>query len=362
VTSKPWFERSGLGHVPRLCDDAAVTDRRQVGASRLERLGFGCVKLGSASNATSTVSAKRLIRAAVHTGITFFDTADAYGSGTSERILGSALRSDRSKVVVATKGGYLFRDRSRLERGARLLLGPALARRRSAHSAPTTGPGLAMRTRYDAQDFTPAYLRRAVDASLHRLQTDYIDVYQVHGPSSLCTDETLELMDELIRVGKIRKFGVGLEGLYNAPDWLQVRNVTSLQVPFGILDPEARAMFSAAHQADVDLIARGVFGSGLFNEVRTRDSAAQHDPNDAKRDLVDGIRLLAHEAGVKPHQVAVWWVLAQRAITTMLIGINSVDHLQSTVAYVMSASPPEGLLTRVEQLVETHAARGEGTA
>ena len=90
-------------------------------------------------------------------------------------------------------------------------------------------------------------------------------------------------------------------------------------------------MFSTAQHAGVNLVARGVFGSGLFNEKRSRDDSEDHDPNEAKRDLVDGIRLLADGAGVTPHQVAVWWVLAQPAVTTMLIGINSVEHLQSTV-------------------------------
>lgn len=326
---------------------------------QIERLGFGCVKLGSSSNANG-VSAKRLIRAAVHAGITFFDTADAYGSGTSERILGDALHSDRSNVVVATKGGYLSRDRSRLERAVRSLLGPVVARRRSAHSG--MRPGLVVRTQYAAQDFTAAHLRRAVDASLRRLRTDYIDLYQLHGPSSLCADETLGLMDELIRAGKIREFGVGLEQLESAAAWLEVRNCSSVQLPFGILDPEARTMLAAAEQADVKLIVRGVFGSGLFNEVRSHPSSDTHDPNDAKRELVDGVRSLADEAGVTAHQVAVWWVLAKPAITRMLVGINSVDHLQSTVQYATSPAPPDGLLTSVDELIELNGVRGvEGT-
>jgi aryl-alcohol dehydrogenase-like predicted oxidoreductase len=114
-------------------------------------------------------------------------------------------------------------------------------------------------------------------------------------------------------------------------------------------------MFEAAGRGDVNLIARGVFGSGLFNETRSRDGAEHHDPNDAKRDLVDGIRLLAEQAGVMPHQVAIWWVLAQPEVTTMLIGINSVEHLQSTVSYVTAPSPPEGLLASVDQLIKSAA-------
>ncbi len=224
----------------------AVADRRESDDSQLVRLGFGCVKLGSMSQAAGRPATKRLIREAIHSGVRFFDTADAYGAGTSERILGAALGSDRSNVIVATKGGYVFRDRSRLVRATRRILAPALGRARAIQSArSSTAPQASTtRTAYAAQDFTPSYLRAAVDDSLRRLRTDYIDVYQLHGPSSLCTDETLQLMeraracrqDPRVR-GRART--TGQRGV-----WLNLENLSRLQVPFGILDPEAREQCS----------------------------------------------------------------------------------------------------------------------
>ncbi|MGZ4671616.1 MAG: aldo/keto reductase [Ilumatobacteraceae bacterium] len=327
------------------------------GDSQLARFGFGCVKLGSMSRASGGPATKRLIREAIHSGVTFFDTADAYGAGTSERILGAALGSDRSKVIVATKGGYLFRDRSRFERSARRILAPTLGAVRSirsARAATATHPS-ATRAGYAAQDFTASYLRRAVDNSLSRLKTDYIDVYQLHGPSSVCPDETLQLMADLIRVGKIRAFGVGLERLDKIDEWLQVENLSSLQVPFGILDPEAREMaFPAAEQAGVHLIVRGIFGGGLFNANPSPDGT---DPNDAKLHVVQSLRLLADSAGTTPHQLAVWWVLAQKAVTRMLVGVNSMDHLRSTVRYVTTIPSHTDLIDRVEELIRPHAPR-----
>jgi aryl-alcohol dehydrogenase-like predicted oxidoreductase len=335
-----------------------MVDRRESGGSQLARLGFGCVKLGSMSQAAGGTAAKRLIRQAIHSGVGFFDTADAYGAGTSERILGAALGSDRSNVMVATKGGYLFRDRSRLERGVRRVVAPALGWARSIRPAATSGAGdtLVKSSAYSAQDFTAAYLRGAVDDSLRRLRTDYIDVYQLHGPSSLCPDETLQLMAELLRAGKIRAFGAGLERLDNVDDWLRLQNVSTLQVPFGILDPEARdTVFPAAERAEVKLIARGIFGSGLFN---ANPSANGTDPNDSKLHLVQSLRVLADSVGTTPHQLAVWWALAQPAVTTMLVGINSADHLRSTVGYVTTALPQPGVIDRIDELIQLHTARG----
>jgi aryl-alcohol dehydrogenase-like predicted oxidoreductase len=206
---------------------------------------------------------------------------------------------------------------------------------------------------YAAQDFTASYLRGAVDNSLRRLRTDYIDLYQLHGPSSLCPDETLELMTELVRVGKIREFGVGLERLDKVDEWVQLQNLSRLQLPFGILDPEAReVVFPAAERAGVKLIVRGVFGSGLFNSNRLPDGT---DPNDAKLHMVQSLRMLADSVGTTPHQLAIWWVLAQRAVTTMLVGINSIDHLRSTVRYVTTTPSHAELIDRVDELIRPHA-------
>ncbi len=336
----------------------ALVDQRESGGSQLGRLGFGCVKLGSMSQGASGTAAKRLVREAIHSGVTFFDTADAYGSGTSERILGTSLGSDRSRVIVATKGGYIFRDRSGAERAARRFIAPVLGAVRSIRPARRSEPtqGSTSRMAYAAQDFTPSYLRNAVDSSLRRLRTDYIDIYQLHGPASLCADDTIELMVELVRVGKIREFGVGLESLDNARAWMQVKQLSRLQVPFGILDPEARdAVFPDAERARVKLIARGIFGSGLFN---ANPSPGGTDPNDAKLHLVQSLRSLADSVGATPHQLAVWWALAQPSVTTMLVGINSIDHLRSTVRYATTALPQPGLIDRIDELIDEHAGQG----
>lgn len=313
------------------------------------------MKLGTADSLKG--SPTRLVRQALDSGVTFFDTADAYGAGTSERVLGAALRSERSQVIIATKGGYLFRERSRIERGARRVLGPVITRVRARGSADRqVGQGAASRaSSYSQQDFSAAYLRAAINGSLRRLRTDYIDIYQLHGPKSLCSDETVELMDELLRSGTVRRFGVGLEQLDNAEAWVRVRTLSSVQLPFGLLDPGARAVFPAVDRAGARLICRGVFGSGLLDAGPPADPS---DPNHGKLEVVQAVRRLAGEAGVTTHQLAVWWVLAEPRVETMLVGINSSDHLTSTVRYVTTPCLDEDVLKRLDEVISANEPGG----
>lgn len=332
-------------------------DRHLLSCTQLARLGFGCVKLGSIATGDSGRGATRLIHAAVDAGVTFFDTADAYGAGNSERILGQGLGSRRANVTIATKAGYLFRERSGLERTVRRVAAPVLGALRAAVRPPagaTAGAGSS--GGYAAQDFSPAHLRRAVDDSLRRLGTDYIDVFQLHGPASVCPDETFELLDELVHVGKIREIGVGLEHVDHADGWLASRRLSRMQVPFGILDPEARArVFPIAEPCGVGLIVRGIFGSGLFSAESAGDGCG---PNDAKVRFVMQLRTLAESLGVSVHQLAVWWILAQPEARTVLVGINSVDHLMSTVRYFNAPLTDDSLVAAIDSLIESRDAPG----
>src|SRR6476469_355361 len=138
------------------------------------QLGFGCARLGSASGGGRRRDAVRLLRDAVDAGVVVFDTAGAYGAGASERLVGEALRGYRSQVTIATKGGYVFRPRSRVEQRVRRAVRSVTARRTASGTAVAAGGA------YGAQDFSPANLRRRLDDSLRRLRTDHVDVYQLH--------------------------------------------------------------------------------------------------------------------------------------------------------------------------------------
>ena len=327
-------------------------DRRHEQTPKL-RLGLGCVKLGSASGASGRAGV-RLVHAAIDAGITVFDTADAYADGESERTLGRALSGRREEVEIATKGGYHFAERSRLDALARRVAGPVVRRRRGRRRVGSLAP--ANNDRYRAQDFSRRYLNAAVEASLRRLNTDYIDVYQLHGPDR-AHPELVPVLRDLVDRGVVRRIGIGAERIEVANDWLTVsghdrdRPVDVLQVPFGPLDPgAATALLPAAASLGVDVWARGVFGGGVMSAA----AAGTEQLTDADRDRVTGLRSIADEMDLDLYELAVAFVRSHGQVSTMLLGMSSPSHLRRNVELVGSAEPlPPPVLEQIRRLQVT---------
>jgi aryl-alcohol dehydrogenase-like predicted oxidoreductase len=142
-------------------------EQRKIGSLSVTVVGIGCNNFGSRIDEKGT---EEVVDAALAAGINFFDTADAYGEGKSEELLGRFLRNRRSQVIVATKFGLEM-----------------------------AGQGVGAR---------PEYIRKAFDASLRRLKTDYIDLYQLHKPDpDVPIGETLGALDDLVKAGKVREIG-----------------------------------------------------------------------------------------------------------------------------------------------------------
>src|SRR5690349_4567592 len=142
-------------------------EKRKIGSLDVTVAGLGCNNFGWRIDAAATV---QVVNAALDSGINFFDTADVYDTGHSEEFLGRALGNRRKEVIVATKFGMKMAEG---KEGAR-----------------------------------PEYIREAVDGSLRRLQTDYIDLYQLHRPDAkVPIDETLGALNDLVQAGKVREIG-----------------------------------------------------------------------------------------------------------------------------------------------------------
>ncbi len=176
----------------------------------VSELGFGCSPLGGGlSQPISNREASYILDMAVSAGVNFFDTADNYGLGESERRLGRAFKSRRDAVVIATKGGAWFRPMDRVLQRMRLLFWPV---HRLVRNAPRRIN--AFRDQRKRYDYTPEHLTQAVEASLRRLATDYIDLYQLYNPG---WDDLLALqIDALVKLqeqGKIRHFGVSVDSV-----------------------------------------------------------------------------------------------------------------------------------------------------
>lgn len=315
------------------------------------RMGFGCVNLGSASSSSNWGSSVRLVERALDLGVTVFDTADVYGAGASERVLGRALRGRRDEVLIATKGGYRFRDRRWPERIARRVAWNAAgavqsSRRATARALRPASTG----STYRSQDFMPGYLRRAVDASLRRLQTDRIDVYQLHGPR-IVHSELFEELDDLLFSGKVRRFGVGAERLEEALAWLPVTHLGVLQLPYGILDPEAAdGTIAAATRHNVEVWARGVLGGGLLAAAVGGVATLRSDP---KWPRIEGLSMIAARHELALDELAFGFVRAQEAVSTLLVGISSEHHLRRNLAMMDGAPLPSRVLDEVQELYTT---------
>jgi len=296
------------------------------------QLGLGCVSLGSTAGRREADDI-RLVHTAIDLGITVFDSADAYGAGASEYVLGRAVKRQRDRVVLATKGGFAFRPRHRAEQWARRWSKPVVerARRRAPVPLETSGPAT-----YAQQDFSARHLRDAVHASLRRLGTDRIDLYQLHGPTEVFPD-LLDQLSDLVTAGDVVRFGVGASSVADADNWLAQPGVSVVQVPFGILDPEAASTtFLLAREHHREIWARGVFGGGVLALADRDPSALRSHP---KWELVQTLRRIAAEAGLDQYQLAFGFVLGyRRDVSALLVGSESVDHLRRNTELL--AAPP----------------------
>lgn len=272
-----------------------------------------------------------MLHQALDHGINYFDTADAYAEGDSERLLGEAFRSQRARVVIATKGGYVFREQT-VTSGRLQPLRYGMRRLYRKLEGQVRGRG----NRFSQQDFSAHYLTRAVEESLRRLQTDYIDVYQLHGPTLAQAQlgEVQEAFHRLRQSGKVRYFGVGLERLDEIAEWVDAGFLDALQLPFGLLDPEAKhATFPLLARAGVGLIARGAYGGGLLKAGIPPAKLRTMTP---KWPRIQALHDVATRSGRSIYELALHYVLHSPEIGVVLLGMQSSAQLASNLRCVSS--------------------------
>lgn len=191
-------------------------------------LGLGCSRLGSVNSLRSEAETRYLIDTALDLGVSFFDTANIYGQGESERRLGRALRKRRDRVVLATKAGQRFPRYQRV----------ALALKRPVGIAARWCPAVRhrlqdRRNRALPRDFAPEQLRRELQKSLRRLGTDYVDLFYLHSPSAADLEDgaVFEMMDRLREAGVVRSWGISCDSDEEVKAALRIAAVPVLQVP-----------------------------------------------------------------------------------------------------------------------------------
>jgi aryl-alcohol dehydrogenase-like predicted oxidoreductase len=324
---------------------------RQFGKTgwRVSEIGFGGARIGGLlADDGGRATSLRTLEAACDAGMNFFDTADMYSQGESEILVGKAFRNKRDKVFIATKGGYSLPRQRRLIQLVKPFAKPivrALGLRRSAVPASLSGTVL--------QDFSPGYLREAVEASLRRLQSDHIDLYQLHSPpreelSGNRLQDALGLLARLKTEGKIREYGIALDSVYDAVHCLDMEGIASLQMPFGLMDLQALdGVFDQVSERQFGIIARGCFGGGALKQSLTEAELRASEPQ-WERALQ--IRRLAEQMQRSPLEAALQFSLSIESISVTILGMRTPEHvaanLQHYAAKPLSIEEKRELLAR----------------
>ncbi|HEV3091592.1 MAG TPA: aldo/keto reductase [Candidatus Cybelea sp.] len=262
-----------------------------------------------------------MLREAHDLGITLFDAADTYGNGRSEEQLAKAFSDRRERVIYATKFGYDFSSAAEARRGQSEL----------------------------PQDFSPAFVRKALEASLRRLQTDHVDIYQMHNArmAQIDDDSLWELLESLKQEGKIRMYGVALGPaigwLGEGVEAVRRRQVPSLQIIWNILeqypgDEQVRA--AEESDAPTGYMIRVPHSSGMLEGNYTAETtfpAKDHRRHRPREWLINGVKKVEQlrfleRPGRTLGQAAISWLLAEPRVMTVLPNIYDREQLAEFAA------------------------------
>lgn len=296
---------------------------RKLGNTDLElsEIGFGCWAMGGGWGKTDDNESIAAARRALDLGINFFDTADVYGFGHSEEVLAKALGKNRKNAIIATKGGLVWDDHGCLFRAG------------SRH-----------------------HLINAVEASLKRLKTDYIDLYQIHWPDpNTPLEVTMKVMDELVKSGKVRFIGVSNFTRKQIKECLNVRQINSLQPPYNMFMRDVEKDFSFCKKNKIGIVTYGPLAYGLltgkftketkFPDTDWRSGKLFPDPGDwqahidifhgshFKRNLgiVEKLKKIAQGLGKTVGQLSIAWVLSNPEVTSAIVGAKRPSQLEQNV-------------------------------
>jgi aryl-alcohol dehydrogenase-like predicted oxidoreductase len=295
---------------------------------RVSELGFGCARIGGIFQGGGGGTFVDLLSAAHDAGITFFDTADMYSQGESEALVGQAFRGRRDRVVIASKAGYVLPGRRRLIARIKPLVRPLLRRLRIRRDQlPAAVRGTV------SQDFSPAYLERAVEGSLRRLRTDYLDVLQLHSPpvEIVRRGTWQEALDKLRRAGKVRYYGISVDSFEAGLAALEFP-IASLQFVLSLLEQGAtEALLPRARAKGVACIARECLANGLLvkhaSEIDWTKYCASPQERARREGQLEPLRAEATSRGRPLAALALDYVRELDGISVALIGASSKPQL-----------------------------------
>ena len=292
---------------------------RQLGDTglSLSELGIGGSHFGSMSKKSNPKAIEQTLKQALECGVNFCDTADIYGQGESERIIGRIFAKHRDRVIIATKAGFCLSDSGKLAAKLKPLIRPLLSAVKPLRQSVAQARGNQIQ-----QDFSGDYLVQSVERSLKRLKTDYIDLFQLHEPpaDAILDESILTALESLKKQGKIRFYGVACSNAEDALLSLQHAGYASVQVEINLYNQSAVDLLLPQAQAQkVGVIARQPFASGkLFQQLKSKAISSEATDIEITKE-----RLI---------QAAFQSVLRFKAVSTVVTGMRSQTHLSHNLA------------------------------
>jgi aryl-alcohol dehydrogenase-like predicted oxidoreductase len=316
-----------------------MMQRRKLGKKlSVSALGLGCMGMSEFYGAGDETESIATIHRAIDLGVDFLDTADMYGTGRNEELVGRALRGRRGEVVLATKFGNV--------RGPK-------------------GEFLGINGR-------PEYVRQACNASLQRLGVEVIDLYYQHRvDAETPIEDTVGAMAELVRAGKVRYLGMSEAAPATLRRACAVHPIAALQTEYSLWtrDPEGEIL-AACRELNVGFVAYSPLGRGFLtgrfkkSEDLSDDDFRRHHPRfegenfQSNRRLAEAVEQIAREKSCTPAQVALAWVLGRGEDIVPIPGTKRVRYLEENVKAV-DVRLEAGEVSRLEAAFPQGAAAGE---
>jgi aryl-alcohol dehydrogenase-like predicted oxidoreductase len=307
---------------------------KEFGSTGLQtsELGLGCARIGGIFK-NDPGQFIELLAAARDRGINFFDTSDMYSQGESEMLIGRAFRGRRDQVIIASKVGYCLPSRRQWIARVKPLVRPLIRflgiKREQLPNSVKGELG---------QNFSPAYIRSAIEASLRRLKTDYLDILQLHSPPAdvVARGDWLEPLESLKRAGKVRFYGVSCDTEDAANMALKFESVSSLQIAISLLSQAFTVtVLPSAQQRRVAVIARECLANGLLvkeeRDVADRFSDLPQEVAAQRAQELASVRQAAKARGIPLSRLALEYATRLEGVSVALIGVSRLDQLQGTL-------------------------------
>jgi aryl-alcohol dehydrogenase-like predicted oxidoreductase len=287
-------------------------ERKTLGQGlEVSALGLGCMGMSAWYGPTDEEESIATIHRALELGVDFLDTADVYGEGANEELVGKAIAGRRDEYVIATKFGNRW-----FEDGTRTI------------------------------DGSPEYIRQAIDASLKRLGIDYVDLYYQHRvDADTPIEETVGALAELVAAGKVKHIGLSEAGAETIRRAHAVHPITALQSEWSLWtrDPEGEVI-DTVRELGIGFVAYSPLGRGFLcgrfsssedladDDFRRRHPRMSGENGERNRELADKVRDLAEEKGCTPAQLALAWVLARGEDVVPIPGTKRRAYLEQNAA------------------------------